>query len=213
MCVNSHDKLVDVVRNDVLRFNYVTRPKILAISAVGTTVYAAVEFLNKPGSTEREVTAFVVLTSRKVMRGFNFGYNAYDENAGPFEVRCPVGILDMLTPTENEQALTWRARCRSYHADKRAATKRGKGLVENDIITFKNPLKFGSFEASRFQLLDKVRGHYMALYGETGMMKVRLSRALVSKSLLTGYATLDLSPTLAPTESGLAPTLTSRVTA
>ena len=44
-----------------------------------------------------------------------WGYKPLDEDAGPVYDECPPAILDLLTPTDNEFALRWRAACREYH--------------------------------------------------------------------------------------------------
>lgn len=35
------------------------------------------------------------------------------EDMGPYDDRCPLRILDLLSETSNEMAHDWRARCRS----------------------------------------------------------------------------------------------------
>ena len=57
---------------------------------------------------------------------------------GPCEAECPPGILDLLTPTNSEDAQDWRTRCRTRH-DKRKA--RGP-LRHGDQIVFAEPIIF-----------------------------------------------------------------------
>ena len=42
---------------------------------------------------------------------YNFAYKDMDESYGPCQCDCPKGILDLLSPTENEYALQWRKAC------------------------------------------------------------------------------------------------------
>src|SRR3546814_16727894 len=45
--------------------------------------------------------------------GHQFGYKDMSENMGPCEADCPAAILELLSPTDHEYALDWRARCRA----------------------------------------------------------------------------------------------------
>lgn len=76
-----------------------------------TQFYAAVETRNTE-TGEREVWAAVFLLH--FCRGrHNFGYKDMTESMGPCEAQCPQRILDLLTPTDNANALEWRQRCRA----------------------------------------------------------------------------------------------------
>lgn len=92
--------------------------KMLKSGMNGTTFYAAMETTTP---TAREVWALVVLTS---VSGREFCYKEMDETEGPYKYDCPAAILNMLTPTENENANAWREECR-----KQAAEKRKKGAT------------------------------------------------------------------------------------
>src|SRR3546814_16868355 len=58
------------------------------------------------------------------------------ENAGPCEADCPAAILDLLSPTEHEHALDWRARCRASLA------RRARQLADGDRIRPEAPVTF-----------------------------------------------------------------------
>lgn len=60
-----------------------------------------------------------------------------DENMGPYYYGCPASILDLLSPTANENALKWRAECRSQ-ATLAARRKPSPG----DTIILETPLRF-----------------------------------------------------------------------
>ena len=94
---------------------------VLKSSMVGSTYYAAVRPLKKSGANgsyvdipeeEQEVFAAVFLTSTNAKDYFDFSYKNMDETYGPCERKCPKGILDLLTPTENKYANAWRKACR-----------------------------------------------------------------------------------------------------
>jgi hypothetical protein len=77
--------------------------------------YAAVEFI-KPDGTR---TVWAGVAKLSFYRN-DFCYKNMDETVGPLEQRCPVAILDMLTPTDHQWSNEWRAKCRAYHAARRA---------------------------------------------------------------------------------------------
>lgn len=91
---------------------------VLKSQMVGSTYYAAVK-VEENG--EARVRASVVLTWKDNRRWDNFGYKAMDESFGPGESKCPVGILKLLTPTDNEDANAWRERCWKYHEQKKSS--------------------------------------------------------------------------------------------
>lgn len=102
------------------------KSRVLKSSMVGTVYYAAVEQIRETG---REVFAAVFLTSGQDKNDpyFNFHYKDMTEHMGPFECKCPVSILNMLTPTDNETANSWRAKCRAYNEKKK--TKQTPGTL------------------------------------------------------------------------------------
>lgn len=102
------------------------------------TWYAAVEILRP--DREREVAALVCLVryNPRDREGYIFGYKDMDETVGPYEAECPVAILDLLTPTENANALAWRAKCRAHAAAKSTRPK----LRAGQVVVFDAPLRF-----------------------------------------------------------------------
>ena len=77
--------------------------------------YAAVETVTPKG---REVSCLTVLQHRTATE---IGWKFVDEWMGPNNTRCPVAILDMLTPTENHYATEFRNVSRLFN----------EGRVEN----------------------------------------------------------------------------------
>ena len=84
----------------------------LKTKLVGSTVYSAVKRVKPDGETY--VFAAVIATQTKNGYMDNFGYKDMDETEGPVEAKCPVSILNLLSPTENECAKKWRSRCVEY---------------------------------------------------------------------------------------------------
>lgn len=100
---------------------------------VGSVYYAAVQDLVKYAGkdengerkyepipeSERTTWGCVFLTSVDTKEYFNFSYKDMDETCGPYQYDCPKGILDLLSPTDNEFALKWREECRRTLAKKK----------------------------------------------------------------------------------------------
>ena len=102
------------------------------------TYYAAVEQIRpeKP----REVFAVVCLVryNPRDAEGYIFGYKDMTEHMGPCEAECPAAILDLLTPTDAEYAITWRERCRAAISVRvrHPRLRNGWTLVFEEPITF-----------------------------------------------------------------------------
>lgn len=103
--------------------NGTTSQVVLKSTMVGATYYGAIK-------TGNEVWAAVFLTGT-ADDYFNFGYKDMDETEIPYRYDCPASILNLLTPTENENANTWRQACR----DKIAKKKAGNTLNQAPIGT------------------------------------------------------------------------------
>lgn len=112
--------------------------EVLKSSVVGSTYYAAVKSFNKTNGYER-VAAAVCLTSTKNKDYFNFAYKDMDESCGPYQCDCPKGILDLLSPTDNEYANEWRKQCYENLAAKKnpnAFNKLPVGTVIKVVMPF-----------------------------------------------------------------------------
>lgn len=125
------------------QFTYQTATKasmVLASQIVGNKVYyAACEQVDKVNDA-REVFAIVCLINHnpRAADGHTFGYKSMTEHCGPCEAECPETILDEITPTDDERALDWRARCRAYHAKRKARPKPAEG----DLLILAQPMRF-----------------------------------------------------------------------
>lgn len=109
----------------------------------GSVWYLAVEVTAKADTTEsygyeadalgRYVFAAVILTSRS---NGEWCYKDMEESMGPCEAQAPQKLLDMLSPTTKEYALSWRARCKA------AAALTGRKIAHGDTIQLAEPLTF-----------------------------------------------------------------------
>ena len=105
-----------------------TKWEVLKSTMRGSVYYAAVRRTNKQ-TGERYVFAAVFLTSTDSKDYFNFSYKDMDETAGPYKCDCPLSILNMLSPTENEHALKWRAACRERAQKQNSISKLPIGAI------------------------------------------------------------------------------------
>lgn len=76
---------------------------IVKDAIIGTTYYAAMKS-TKTG----EVWGLVVLTD---MADGEFGYKDMSEDMMPYYFDCPVEIIKLLSPTDNQYANEWRQHC------------------------------------------------------------------------------------------------------
>jgi len=114
------------------------------------TYYAAVERLqpDKP----REVFALVCLVRYNLRdaEGNIFGYKHQSEAVGACAAECLLAILDLLTPTDQPDAVAWRERCRA-HAAQRASRPR---LRPGQTVVFAEPVAFS--DGRRFDRMTVV---------------------------------------------------------
>ena len=105
---------IDIVKEVSEKYNWDSGKasyKVLKACAVGCQVYLAVEMIVKE-TNGKSVFAVVVLTSTKMNDDyFNFSEKSMDETMHPYYYKCPKSILKLLTPTDNENANTWRTKC------------------------------------------------------------------------------------------------------
>lgn len=109
------------------------------------TFYAAVEQINKE-TGKRIVWASVILVRHYPKDPhYNFGWKDMDESCGPYETNCPERILKLLTPTDNEYALGWRAACWANVEKRKARKNLPPGTVlkyGRSLLTIEGPTPF-----------------------------------------------------------------------
>ena len=127
---------------------------MLKSSMVGTVYYGAI----KKDSTN-EVSGYVALTSSDKRQGYNFGYKSMDETYGPYQHKCPLAILNLLTPTDNEFANEWRKRCREYHEQKKSPNDFSNLPIGTKVIwTIPHEHFSGGSKGERIELVKVKRG-------------------------------------------------------
>lgn len=112
---------------------------------VGSVYYAAIRAIGNYNYKDDTVTAIpkeyqyvfavVFLTSTNAKDVYNFGYKDMDETMLPFFYDCPVGILKLLSPTDNESANEWRKRCKETAERKKREKNDPNGLNNLPIGT------------------------------------------------------------------------------
>lgn len=103
------------------KFTWSEKGKQLTVvksSMVGTTYYAAVRCTRDDGYDH----TFGVVTLTQMKKG-EFYYKDMDESEGPYSYKCPVGILKLLSPTDNRNEKEWRERCLEYHKSLKTSRK------------------------------------------------------------------------------------------
>ena len=148
------------------------KSKVLRSALLSMRVYyAAIERVQST-TGQRQVWAAICLVryNPRDREGYIFGYKDMEESMGPCERDCPERILDLLTPTDAQYALRWRADCRANAAAR--CTRRAKPAPRpGQTIVFDEPLSFSdgrSFE--RLQVIANPRSHRTVLFRapETG---------------------------------------------
>lgn len=134
--------------------------KIIDHSVHGRTAYLACQ------TSSGEVYGLVCMLHKN---SDGWGYNPVEESMGPYEVECPLRILDKLSPTDSEYALRWRNDCREHASLKRKRSSMGVGSV----IRFPSPLRFSDGSTCQeFKVeLAMTRGKRSKAYrGENGRL-------------------------------------------
>lgn len=129
--------------------------------------YAAIEMVNKETSDRQVWAAAIKVTQTRGDNGFC--YKEMDETLGPVQAECPAKILDLLTPTDNENANEWRARCRR---NLEQAEVRKKAIAPGTVIQYGD---------SHFTVLEKLRHGYLRVKDNRGDT-YRMRPAQVRKS-------------------------------
>ncbi len=138
------------------------------------TAYVAMEHTYKT-SGKREVFAAVILLDYRPYDYYNFGYKDMDETMGPYETECPQRILELLTETDNKNALEWRRKCVENINKRKAAPALKKGAT----LVMETALRYGSIRVTEIQILDAKRRVGLA----SGVGRVRIP----SKARLVEY--------------------------
>jgi hypothetical protein len=142
------------------------RSNVLRSALVSMRVYYAAVEQVRIATGAREVWAAICLVryNPRDREGYIFGYKDMEESMGPYECDCPASILDMLTPTDAQHALQWRARCRENAAARRAKAARPSPRV-GQLIVFDEPLSFADGRSfQRLEVIANPRSHRTVLF-------------------------------------------------
>lgn len=87
--------------------------EVLKSSMVNSVYYGAIKRTeeNKPD----QVYATICLTKVDRNSISNFHFKEMNEFSCPPEYKCPIGILNLLSETNDKYAKKWREKCRKYH--------------------------------------------------------------------------------------------------
>lgn len=108
MHTDYYDKRGNVDRKMACRAEYSRYGcEVLKDSIRGSVYYAAVKH------PDGHVFGLVMHTIVNNDDYYNFSYKDIDEGMGPHDYDCPIGILNLLSDTDNEFALEWREKCRA----------------------------------------------------------------------------------------------------
>jgi hypothetical protein len=138
---------------------YSNRPLKTAVYAFKREAYAAVERINKE-TGKREVWAAVFLLGYYPKSYYNFGYKDMCESMGPYSYNCPERILNLLTPTDSEDANEWRELCWERINRKKNQPKFKKG----DIVEFEKPIRFTTGSQKRLFCHNKRSGLFRRVF-------------------------------------------------
>lgn len=144
--------------------------KVLASSCPGNRVYyAATQVLTNGIAGEVFAIVCLVRWNPRDKEGHVFGYKDMEESMGPCEDDCPAHILDLLTPTESENALDWRRRC-TENLKRRART-----IEDGDRIKLAAALTFTDGYVGDEFIAEK-RGRKLSFRAPEGYCRYRISR-------------------------------------
>jgi hypothetical protein len=153
---------------------------------VGSTYYAAVRHVT-PEQPAGYVFGAIVLTRNPAS---GFGWKDMDESMGPYEVACPLRILNKLTPIENmpggaarnDYAAQWRENVRQYHRDRAGRTATAKAFRAGDMLRLPEPIRFRSgLTADTFTVQVITRqGRKQTIYTTPGGSWCRIPQRLLA---------------------------------
>lgn len=98
----------DIIEDDKI----VGKQTVLKSAQKGSIYYAAVRHERYDKGTN-VIYGIITKTSVRKKEYFDFSYKTMSEDMNPYYYECPVGILKLLSPTDNEYALRWREKCYS----------------------------------------------------------------------------------------------------
>lgn len=111
--------------------------KVLASSCPQNRVYyAAAQVITNGVAGEVFAIVCLVRWNPNDKEGMIFGYKDMEESMGPCEDGCPETILNLLTSTDNENALDWRRRCLAKLRRRMRKIEDGDRIKLAEAVTF-----------------------------------------------------------------------------
>ncbi len=98
--------------------------------------YAAAQVITDGVAGEVFAIVCLVRWNPNDKEGMIFGYKDMEESMGPCEDGCPENILNLLTSTDNENALDWRRRCLAKLQQRTRKVEDGDRVKLADALTF-----------------------------------------------------------------------------
>jgi hypothetical protein len=98
--------------------------------------YAAAQVITDGVAGEVFAIVCLVRWNPNDKEGMIFGYKDMEESMGPCEDGCPESILNLLTSTDNENALDWRRRCLAKLQQRTRKVEDGDRVKLADALTF-----------------------------------------------------------------------------
>lgn len=163
--------------------NVIATHRLLKSAMVGSTYYAAVR-TSRTGESDKVWAAVFLTSGRSKWDGSIWGYKDMDESCGPCESKCPVSILDLLTPTDCQWANEWRQRCRDYAA----TAKERRKLGDKAVFT---PTGVSVCTKGRSWLVTSPRFRASTGYSWIRYSKVRFSPDEAMQQFLAEYGTAE----------------------
>lgn len=153
------DKLYNYFVIDDKTKEKIGKVEVVNSAVVSSTYYAAVRYTKFATAIEKEsskIFAVVVLTKTDIKNEYNFYYKEMDENCGPCKYDCPVAILNILSPTENKNAIEWREKCNEVRKLKSLPTNLSNLPVGTKVM-FKAPFEFKLYKKGESVTVWKTR--------------------------------------------------------
>lgn len=121
-CLPKPNKVKDYLRDQLLSYdNERATLECLDLKIVQLReAYFACRLTDKQ-TGDSQVFGGVILLTYYRGDSYDFCYKDMTEEMGPYYHNCPESILDLLTPTDNENANEWRRLCRERVAKRREA--------------------------------------------------------------------------------------------
>jgi hypothetical protein len=107
--------------------------RVLAHRTVGNHLWLAYEAIPK---AEKEPIRCVILFLLAQNEG-NWGYKDMDETMHPYYYDCPKAIIEAAGPTTHEEAIKWRAKVDTYHAEQAVKRNLAKQITVGTVVTLK----------------------------------------------------------------------------